>query len=136
MEAFKAHGWPLSSDDLFALTNGAVNRTFLSNYRGLGHKLTVNIGKALEVPCAAMDLGMIPLSRNVASMLLSLTPLTVVDTENNRRLYRVCHWMQANGYGECKRTMTKHRVAVKFRLSDRGGKELEKIMRRVKKHEF
>jgi hypothetical protein len=141
MEAFRQYGWPLHSSDIEALTNGEVKRDNLVTIKnGAASNVIHSVAHGLYVPIAAAIQVGAPISKNMAAVVMRLHPRERVMRDANMRLYRVLVWLGREKYGDCRETHARLQRGLRyyctFRLSDKGERQLRRVLGKREQDEF
>lgn len=135
LSVFEKQGWPITGQEAERHTNGLVTSRFLTRYAaGAGQNTLAGIGAGLFVPRdKASDKGL-PMSANVATALLALTPDTMIDDTDHLRLFRIAMILERRGLATIRKSRSsRSRVRVqtmRVTLTDAGRKMIQKVLRR------
>lgn len=131
-DAFKEYGWPMTAIDLDAATNGVVTSQYLKSATARSWPDIISVGYGLYVPAGAARRVGFPMSKNLAEAFIDLKYTEVIDSLDNRRMYRMCDLLQKMGYGVTRRSNTvrdgKQRRTAFFKLNETGRKALSGLL--------
>lgn len=135
IDYFQHQGWPIAGKEAERQTKGLVTSRFLvRNAVASSGKLVSGIGSGLYVPLDRAKDGPIPMSRNIAEALLSLSPDHIIDDKDHLRLFRIALMLERQGLASLKRSRTNRdrvrRQTIRLTLKDAGRAMLEKIARK------
>lgn len=138
---FSEYGWPMVAIDVEALSNGKIPQGFIqSDIATRKVPSFKSVHRGLYVPIGVINPRTLPISRNVAEAIRHLHPGNKFACASNRRIYTVCQWLAAGGYGHVRYWKTarngKRCVLLSFRINEKGKAALAKAIGKAPKEEF